>query len=573
MPCRQLLFALSSFLILFMPPYSASGLTPEAQPLGPLLSRAGRAGTAAVQYYRPSIRLRSPTPSPRAKPGSQSKDHVRCSVGQYRTAPAASRRSHLSSDPRVNTARVLVERNRLPRPGDPAAAGPGPSGPDGRAVSPGPGRQPGVPGTPGRGRATARAPGRGHRGVPVHPDPAAGLVRVRLELALAFYLKEEDAVGPRPFRAGPGGPPACGPGRQHQPVLNIMRARRRWTRIFRVLRGPGYQYQRRVGRGVHLYQRPAVPPGAAGPPVPISAWWAGAAVNTSSPWPNAGACARGSTSTTGSTRGAGSTRRSWGLRGAALADQPEYRDEPAGHREPALVGRLQLQLRLRRAPGSGAPGLRGPAAERPGLVERPQIPAAEVPGRAAHGVLPGRELRALPDRAGQRCWSAISSRRRSHPLDNAGYWTRVGTNVALPWGFTVGLSAEFRWTNYEGGWFPFVPITPPARTRPASCSHAAQPRDHGVRVQPPDRVFQPGARIQRATLRLQTQPRGNALGPAVLKSAPSLLCSGRISCGLPSHGAFRFLAASSGGMRCRPYNCTTTLDSCFRRNDRRCRSD
>ena len=33
-----------------------------------------------------------------------------------------------------------------------------------------------------------------------------------------------------------------------------------------------------------------------------------------------------------------------------------------------------------------------------------------------------------------------------------------------------------------------------------------------------------------------------------------LLCSGGISCGLPSHGAFRFLAASSGGMRCRPYN-------------------
>ena len=46
--------------------------------------------------------------------------------------------------------------------------------------------------------------------------------------------------------------------------------------------------------------------------------------------------------------------------------------------------------------------------------------------------------------------------------------------------------------------------------------HAAQPRDHGVRVQPPDRVFQPGARIQRATLRLQTQPRRNALGPPVL---------------------------------------------------------
>ena len=37
-------------------------------------------------------------------------------------------------------------------------------------------------------------------------------------------------------------------------------------------------------------------------------------------------------------------------------------------------------------------------------------------------------------------------------LDSAGYWTRVGTNVALPWGFTVGVSAEFRWTDYEDGW-------------------------------------------------------------------------------------------------------------------------
>ena len=40
--------------------------------------------------------------------------------------------------------------------------------------------------------------------------------------------------------------------------------------------------------------------------------------------------------------------------------------------------------------------------------------------------------------------------------DSAGYWTRVGTNVALPWGFTVGVSAEFRWTDYESGWAPFI---------------------------------------------------------------------------------------------------------------------
>lgn len=40
--------------------------------------------------------------------------------------------------------------------------------------------------------------------------------------------------------------------------------------------------------------------------------------------------------------------------------------------------------------------------------------------------------------------------------DSQGYWFRVGTNVALPWGFTVGLSGEFRWTDYQAGWAPFI---------------------------------------------------------------------------------------------------------------------
>ncbi len=44
----------------------------------------------------------------------------------------------------------------------------------------------------------------------------------------------------------------------------------------------------------------------------------------------------------------------------------------------------------------------------------------------------------------------------AHRWNSTGYWTRVGTNVALPWGFTVGASAEFRWDEYEDGWFPFT---------------------------------------------------------------------------------------------------------------------
>ena len=41
---------------------------------------------------------------------------------------------------------------------------------------------------------------------------------------------------------------------------------------------------------------------------------------------------------------------------------------------------------------------------------------------------------------------------QAHHWNSDGYWVRGGTNLALPWGFTAGLSAEFRWTNYEDGW-------------------------------------------------------------------------------------------------------------------------
>ena len=35
-------------------------------------------------------------------------------------------------------------------------------------------------------------------------------------------------------------------------------------------------------------------------------------------------------------------------------------------------------------------------------------------------------------------------------------WLRLGSTVLLPWGFTVGGAVTLRWTEYEGEWFPFV---------------------------------------------------------------------------------------------------------------------
>ena len=47
-------------------------------------------------------------------------------------------------------------------------------------------------------------------------------------------------------------------------------------------------------------------------------------------------------------------------------------------------------------------------------------------------------------------------RPKSERWRNASRWLRLGASVALPLGFTVGGSGELRWTNYEGNWFPFT---------------------------------------------------------------------------------------------------------------------
>ena len=92
-----------------------------------------------------------------------------------------------------------------------------------------------------------------------------GLVRVRLELGLAFFLKEEDDLARDHFeRVLAGGPPA--------PVIANVTAvleghagPASLERVFRVLPGPGYQYQRGLGCAVYLYPRPAVSPERADP--------------------------------------------------------------------------------------------------------------------------------------------------------------------------------------------------------------------------------------------------------------------------------------------------------------------
>ena len=264
----------------------------------------------ALQYYRPSAAPPDTSPAPPARPeaGAPSKTPSDVPVS------AVPGRSHLSSDPRVKTARVLVQRERFAQALKilrPLAASDHPDQTDVRFLM-GLGASRGSQSSGLEDEIRPRAPGRSHLGVPVHPDPAAGTGARAPGTGPGLLFEGGGRPGPRSFRAGPGGPAACGPGREHQ-------------RVFEHHAGPAP-----LARGISgspLHRIPISMPrrtrsssistacrsGGArkDKPVPLSAWWAGAVANINFPWPPAGACARASTSTTVNTTGTGSTKRTW----------------------------------------------------------------------------------------------------------------------------------------------------------------------------------------------------------------------------------------------------------------------
>ena len=313
-------------------------------------------------------------------------------------------RPRRSSDPRVNAAQVLVSQNRFAEALEillPLAKDhPGQTAVQfllGLAAS----RWSQDPGVEEKKRLLLLdAAIEAFRSILIHQP---GLVRVRLELALAFFLKEEDDLARNHFeRVLVGRPPAAVVANVRN-FLNVMRARRRWSGYFGFSLAPDTNINaasdaqviyinglpfRRGAQGQASSDIGVVGWGGAEYQYPLAARWrlrTGFNVNHRE-------------------YKGGQFDQTFlgGYVGPRWLFSRDDRTEPAGLFEPALVGRLPLQLRFRRPPGSGAPALRGPAAERPGGLAGPEKPAAEVHGRAAHGVLPGRVLRPFPDRAGER---------------------------------------------------------------------------------------------------------------------------------------------------------------------------
>ena len=151
-------------------PDTPSEALSEAPPAPAALPEACR--ECGLPYFRPSA-----TPSKALVPPEQaaSEDQSKATLG----APASidsestSGRAHLSFDPRVNTARVLINRSRFAEAMEilkPLAAADHPDQTDVRFLL-GLAASRGSQDRWAHGRGTRGAPGRGHRGLPVHPDP------------------------------------------------------------------------------------------------------------------------------------------------------------------------------------------------------------------------------------------------------------------------------------------------------------------------------------------------------------------------------------------------------------------
>ena len=282
-------------------------------------------------------------------------------------------------------------------------------------------------------------------------DP--GLVRVRLELAQAFFLKEEDDLARDHFeRVLAGGPPA--------PVianvsrfLNVMRARRRWRGYFGFSLAPdtninaasdaqfiyirGLPFRRGQG-GIASSDIGVVGSGGAEYQYPLA--------------------------------------NRWRLRAGFDVNHREYQGNRfdqtflAGHVGPRFFVSRNTEMSLlatvsqRWWGGSSFNYDYGARLE----VEHVLQTGVRLSGRATwsdrkyqqndflEGPLMVFSLGAsyvpFPIVQVNGLVGYIDQDATAHHWNSTGYWTRLGTNVALPWGFTVGVSGEVRWTNYEDGW-------------------------------------------------------------------------------------------------------------------------
>ena len=290
------------------------------------------------------------------------------------------------------------------------------------------------------------------------------LVRVRLELARAFFLKEEDTLARRHFEMVLAGKPPAAVALNVNRFLRIMRARKRWS----VRLGMSLLPDTNIGAGsdeqiIYIdtafgrlpFTRDQEELTSSG--IGIAAW-----VGGEYQYP---------------------VGERWRLRAGGNLSRREYKTSRfdqmtvAGHIGPRwLIGRgSEVSLLLSGVHVWTGKGIEEPSHHDIGL---------RVEGR--HRLTPRTTLTARLSRHERRYdkqdhrdgpitdvslgtrWVASPTVRinasigwgRLRPETERERHTRrsvqVGATAALPWGFTVGGSGALRWADYEGEWFPFT---------------------------------------------------------------------------------------------------------------------
>ena len=298
------------------------------------------------------------------------------------------------------------------------------------------------------------------------------LVRVRLELARAFFLKEEDRLAERHFELVLAGKPPDTVVLNVNRFLNAIRARKRWSLHV----GAAFAPDTNIGAGSDeriIY----IPFGGQSLPfrrdeeeltssgIGVSAWLGG----------------EYQLPLGGSATGPGAQQ--WRLRAGGNVVRQEYPESRFdqltvnGHLGPRwLIGRRSeaslLLTGLHHWMGKGLEqpwhddvGLRVEGLHR--LTPRTTLNARLSRHERHYDTQEGRDG-PITDLSLGAQWVASPTVRvdvamgwgRERPereqWRHTRRWGRLGVLTVLPWGFTVGGSGTVRWTDWEGGWFPFV---------------------------------------------------------------------------------------------------------------------
>ena len=290
------------------------------------------------------------------------------------------------------------------------------------------------------------------------------LVRVRLELARAFFLKGEDRLATRHFEQVLAGKPPAGVALNVNRFLGAIRARKRWS--LRV--GASVLPDTNIGAGsderiIYIdvfgqrlpFRRDAEELTTSG--IGLSAWLGG-----EYQYPIA---------------------QRWRLRAGGDVRRREYktsrfdRTTLAGHVGPRwLIGRgSEVSLLLSGLHEWTGAGLEEPSHHDIGfrvegrhrLTPRTTLDARASWHRREYDEQENRDGPLVDISLGTfwvasptlRIDASIGWSRERPELErwrNSSHRAQVGATAALPWGFTVGGSGALRWTDWERGWFPFV---------------------------------------------------------------------------------------------------------------------